>query len=63
LTKNLVEQETTPKPKGAQKIPYGLGIAQNALNNTPALLTASKKTAYKQKNPKNVGSGLMYGTG
>jgi hypothetical protein len=43
LPKSLFLQQVTHKPKGAQMIPYGLARFEQAINNTPAILTASEK--------------------
>jgi hypothetical protein len=43
MNNSLFLQQIAHKPKGAQMIPYGLAKFEHAINNTPAILTASEK--------------------
>ena len=58
-----VEQEIKKKPiKGIDMVPYSIGRVSEVFNNAPEIVMRQDVEQAPQKNPKNLLSGLAYGS-
>lgn len=60
---SLTELERQQRPiRKRDVVPYQIGRVSSVFNNAPNVLTGEEKKHYHQKRPKNVFSGIGYGS-